>query len=355
MTFPACIYLLACCRNYKLDKATKMLQETIEWRKKFEIPKLLTEFKATVALENASGKMYVRGFDKEGRSLIYMKPANENTKDHNGNIKHLVYTMERAVACMDAKGEGNTKLSLVIDYGGYTSSHAPTMKTSTETLNILQNHYPERLQCAYCIRAPFVFYAFFKMVSPFIDPVTKKKISMIKNSELGTPGCPLTKDIDSAILEASVGGQDKRPFNSAKYLAGPYDRDFTFILDNEGSVASATAAVASMTVFAEATAVAQAAAAHSHVRDIYGTDEEEAEDSAALAQKEAEDSVALAQKEAEASAPAESQDQQPEEGSADEEALLAEMQAEIDAAAAATATTTAEPSVDGSDAAEQEE
>lgn len=208
-----------------------MLRETIEWRKKFEMHKLHTEFKDTIALENATGKMYVRGFDLEGNPLIYMKPVNENTKNHDGNIKHLVYTMERAVACMDAKGSGATKLSLVIDYDGYTMSHAPTMKTSTETLNILQNHYPERLKCAYCIRAPFVFYAFFKMVSPFIDPVTKKKISMIKNAELGTAGCQLSKEIDAALLEKSVGGQDSRPFDSKQYLAAPFDQDFTTTLN----------------------------------------------------------------------------------------------------------------------------
>ena len=85
-----------------------MLQETIEWRKKFEMHKLHTEFKDTIAVENATGKMYVRGFDKEGAALIYMRPVNENTKDHAGNIKHLVYSMERAVACMDASHIGIT-------------------------------------------------------------------------------------------------------------------------------------------------------------------------------------------------------------------------------------------------------
>lgn len=309
-----------------------MLQETIDWRKKFEIPKLLTDFKDTIALENSTGKMYVRGFDKEGHPLIYMKPVNENTKDHKGNIKHLVYSMERAVACMDAKGQGNTKLSLVIDYGGYTSSHAPPMKTATETLSILQNHYPERLKCAYCIRAPFVFYAFFKMVSPFIDAVTKKKISMIKNAELGTPGCQLSQEIDAEVLEASVGGLDKRPFNSAKYLAGPYDKDFAYILDNEGVAGAVTEAVGSMTL---KEAAATAPAARSNERDIYGTDEEEAQEEAALAQA--------------ASAPAEEP--------VDEETLLAqmqEMQAEIDAAAE-TADTNEANTDTGSETPEQQD
>lgn len=232
-----------------------MLEDTIAWRRQFEILKIHTEFKDTIMLENATGKMYVRGFDKEGAPLIYMKPVNENTKDHAGNIKHLVYTMERAVACMDANGAGNTKLSLVIDYNGYTSAHSPPMKTSLETLSILQNHYPERLKCAYCIRAPFIFYAFFKMVSPFIDPVTKKKIVMVKNAEIGTAACQLSQDVDPAVLETCVGGEDSRPFVSATYLGGPFELDYRSILDRaEAAKAEGAAAVSAADSTADDTA-----------------------------------------------------------------------------------------------------
>jgi hypothetical protein len=233
-------------------KSTKMLQETIEWREKFDFPTLLAEGgNDTIALENSTGKMYVRGFDKEGSALIYMKPVNENTKDHIGNIKHLVYSMEKAVACMDAQGLGNTKLSLVIDYGGYNSSHMPTIKTSKETLNILQNHYPERLKCAYTLRAPFVFYAFFKMVSPFIDPVTKKKICMIKNSEVGKDSCLLYQEVDREVLETSVGGLDSRPFVSAAYLAAPFNKEYRSVLEShaaDAAVEAAAAAIAALKV-----------------------------------------------------------------------------------------------------------
>lgn len=223
-----------------------MLDETLEWRKKFDFPKLHNEDKSIIALENSTGKMYVRGFDKEGSALIYMKPVNENTKDHDGNIKHLVYSMERAVACMDAQGLGNTKLSLVIDYGGYNSSHMPTIKTSKETLNILQNHYPERLKCAYTLRAPFMFYAFFKMVSPFIDPVTKKKICMIKNSEVGKDSCLLYQEVDMEVLETCVGGLDSRPFVSAAYLAAPFTQEYRGVLEGHTADAAVEAAAASL-------------------------------------------------------------------------------------------------------------
>jgi hypothetical protein len=219
-----------------------MLEDTIKWRHEFGIDNIHTEYKDTIALENSTGKMYVRGFDKEGVPLIYMKPVKENTKDHTGNIKHLVYSMERAVACMEAKGQGNTKLSLVIDYDGYTSAHAPPMKTALETLNILQSHYPERLKHAYCVRAPFIFYAFFKMVSPFIDPVTRAKICMLKNADIGTPNCKLQQDVGGDVLESCVGGKDSRPFVSSLYLAGPFEQDFRTILEREEAAQRAGAA-----------------------------------------------------------------------------------------------------------------
>jgi hypothetical protein len=221
-----------------------MLEDTIKWRHEFGIDNIHTEYKDTIALENSTGKMYVRGFDKEGVPLIYMKPVKENTKDHTGNIKHLVYSMERAVACMEAKGQGNTKLSLVIDYDGYTSAHAPPMKTALETLNILQSHYPERLKHAYCVRAPFMFYAFFKMVSPFIDPVTRAKICMLKNADIGNPNCKLMQDVGGDVLESCVGGKDSHPFVSSLYLAGPFEQDFRTILEREEAVQRAGAAPA---------------------------------------------------------------------------------------------------------------
>ena len=208
-----------------------MLHKTIKWREDFGVMKLHTdEWKEIIATENASGKSYVRGFDKEGHALIYMKPTKENTHDHDGNMKHLVYTMERAIACMDSMGMGTSKLCLLIDYHGYASKHTPPMKTSKETLSILQDHYPERLHRAYAINPPFVFYAFFKLVSPFIDPVTKAKIVMIRGKEVKNHENQLFREVDVNSLETSVGGRDPRPFDSPLYLQADMNVDFLAVL-----------------------------------------------------------------------------------------------------------------------------
>lgn len=43
-------------------------------------------------------------------------------------------------------------------------------------LNIFQSHYPERLGYALILNVPFLLNAFFKLVSPFIDPATRAKM-----------------------------------------------------------------------------------------------------------------------------------------------------------------------------------
>ena len=73
-----------------------MLTNTLTWR---SVNHPAPEWRDVLRAENSTGKMYVRGFDRHGHALVYMTPRNENTNDHEGNLKHLIYTMDRAVEC----------------------------------------------------------------------------------------------------------------------------------------------------------------------------------------------------------------------------------------------------------------
>jgi hypothetical protein len=215
-----------------------MLQATLDWREKFGLSEFQEKWKGVVAVENSTGKTYCRGYDKHGHPIIYMKPYNENTKDHDGQIKHLIYNMEKAVACMKERKADDTsnahdgKLILVIDFNGYSLSNAPPMKTSREVLSILQDHYPERLYRAYSVRPPAIFYGFYSMISPFIDSVTKDKIRMLTNFQMNSKNNILYEEVDRSILEPCVGGSDARPFNSSIYVNGPFNHCYLTMIDN---------------------------------------------------------------------------------------------------------------------------
>jgi len=159
-----------------------------------------------------------------------MQPRFENTNNHEGNLKHLVYNLERVVSNMKANGDGVEKLALIIDYEGFSIFNAPPMNTSMETLSILQNHYPERLHKAYFIRPPWIFSTFWAMISPFVDPVTKAKMCFLPDDPVECSNI-LKADFDLGIIEAEIGGGDDRPFDSAKYLSGEFSSDFLSMLN----------------------------------------------------------------------------------------------------------------------------
>jgi hypothetical protein len=51
-----------------------------------------------------------------------------------------------------------------------------TFTPPMQVLNILQDHYPERLGLSIVINVPFILNAFFKLINPFIDPMTRSKL-----------------------------------------------------------------------------------------------------------------------------------------------------------------------------------
>lgn len=53
-----------------------------------------------VRKENSTEKMYVSGFDNQGRPVLVMRPRLENTHDHDGNLKHLVYQVQKRDCCL---------------------------------------------------------------------------------------------------------------------------------------------------------------------------------------------------------------------------------------------------------------
>jgi hypothetical protein len=91
-----CRYLRA--RAWNVEKATKMLHATLEWRTAVRIDALCFD---EVASEAATGKMLrLPCCDRKGRPLLLMRPGNENTRAAAGQLRFLTWTMEDMVrAC----------------------------------------------------------------------------------------------------------------------------------------------------------------------------------------------------------------------------------------------------------------
>lgn len=215
-------YLIA--RKLDVDKATEMLDATLKWRAEIGVADMCNNWMDTLAKEHETGKMYVRGYDNEGHVVIHMQPQYENTKEHDGNIKNLVFNLEKCVACMAQDGR-QEKWLLIIDFAGYSMFNAPPMKTSVETLSILQNHYPERLLKACLVNPPWIFMTFWNLIYPLVDPVTQKKLEFVKETGDGLR-TKFAEVVDLKSLEVRLGGENNEPFNPACYLEGEFALDY---------------------------------------------------------------------------------------------------------------------------------
>jgi len=200
-----CLYRYLRARDWDVNKAEHMLLNSLQWRRIYR-PDLITAKDVEIELRN-EGKMYRGGFDKIGRPIIYMKPAKDNTgvPEREVKVRYLVYVMEKTIRAMPA---GVEKLDLLIDFKDANKiSGIGEMKISKEILDIMQDHYPERLAHSFICNTPWVFNVFWKMISPFVNANTKRKVLLVKN--LGE----LQQYIDVDALEVDYGGKNEFKYN----------------------------------------------------------------------------------------------------------------------------------------------
>lgn len=207
----ACLirYLEAC--NWNVAKSRKMLEESLKWRAVYRPEDIRWP---EVSVEGETGKMYRASFqDREGRTIVVMRPAKQNTSSHEGQIRFLVYSLENAILNLR---EGQEKMIWLIDFTGWTMANAVPIKTARETANILQNHYPERLAIAFLFNPPKVFEVFWKVVNYFLDPTTIEKVKFVYPKDEESMKV-MHKHIDPEVLPVEFGGKSNVVYNHEEY------------------------------------------------------------------------------------------------------------------------------------------
>ncbi|KAF2736058.1 CRAL/TRIO domain-containing protein [Polyplosphaeria fusca] len=188
--------------KWALPQAIKRVQDTLVWRREYGTSTFTADY---ISDENATGKQVLLGFDKEGRPCLYLLPNKQNTKTSPKQVEHLVFMLERT---LDIAPPGQESLALLIDFRNSSSGSQPSINIGRQVLNILQNHYPERLGRALITHLPWYVTTFLKLVSPFIDPVTKTKMRYNE---------PLIDHIPSSQLMQNAGGDAEFEYDHAVY------------------------------------------------------------------------------------------------------------------------------------------
>ncbi|KIK62976.1 hypothetical protein GYMLUDRAFT_41278 [Collybiopsis luxurians FD-317 M1] len=190
--------------KWKLNDAIKRLESTLKWRREFGLYTHVTA--EHVEPEAVTGKEILFGYDVNGRPAFYMIPSRQNTTESHRQVEFAFFILERAIDLMD---EGVESLDLLINFADKAKN--PSMSTSRTVLSILQTHYPERLGKALVINVPYLVNLFFKMITPFIDPVTVQKLKFNPN---------VVKDnifAEDQVMKDFWGGNQEFEYQHEKY------------------------------------------------------------------------------------------------------------------------------------------
>ncbi|EFX03972.1 cral trio domain containing protein [Grosmannia clavigera kw1407] len=190
-----CLLRFLRATKWNEKEAAKRLQETLSWRRDYGVESLTADY---ISPENETGKQLILGFDKETRVCQYLNPGRQNTEVSPRQVEHLVYMLERVI---DLLPPGQETLSLLINFkqGKSRTNTAPGIGQGREVLHILQTYYPERLGRALIVNVPWVVWGFFKLITPFIDPLTREKLKFNEDMNQYVPSDQLWSDFGGKL------------------------------------------------------------------------------------------------------------------------------------------------------------
>ena len=87
----------------------------------------------------------------------------------------IVYNLEKL---MEISNPDTQKISMIFDMGGF-GFKCMDYETVQILIATLQKNYPEVLNVVLIVNSPFIFWACWAVIKPWIDPITQKKIEFI--------------------------------------------------------------------------------------------------------------------------------------------------------------------------------
>ncbi|GAA6002228.1 hypothetical protein JCM10207_003136 [Rhodosporidiobolus poonsookiae] len=202
---------LRCLRAVKWDyaAAVRRAEETCVWRREYNVDGMQ---ESDISVEGETGKELVMGFDVNCRPVLYMHPHRQNTQVGPRQIDFVIWCLERTLDLLPPTDPAVDMLCLCIDFGaGQKGGQPTTLGQARKVLEILQTYYCERLGKAVCVNIPQIFYAFYKLVGPFVDPVTKEKIRFLEKPDA-------TALIPASQLQTIFGGSVNMDYDHTQYF-----------------------------------------------------------------------------------------------------------------------------------------
>ncbi|MCL7029656.1 hypothetical protein MKW94_006622 [Papaver nudicaule] len=190
-------------RDLDIEKGSALLLKYMNWRRSFVPNGFISE--SEIKFDLSHKKLFMQGLDKGGRPIVVTYASKHFPNRGKGGVdefkRFVVYTLDKICARMPAGQEKFVAIGDIEGWGYYSNCD---IRGYLAALSVLQDNYPERLGKLYLVHVPSVFMAAWKLIFPFIDANTKKKIVFVENKNLKST---LLEDIDESQLPEVYGGK----------------------------------------------------------------------------------------------------------------------------------------------------
>lgn len=213
-------------------KALAKMKATLVFRKDLDIDALLdTPLNPTSPLHKplrnffSNKKLYVSGYDKDGRSTYIFVPRLVEDHCPRWTVKGHVYSMERAIACSKASDK---TVNAVVDFNGFSFlRNTPPAAVGKEIMLTLRNHYVGHIHQIFIVDAPAAFLCIWKIFEPFAGTSTRTKIKFVNSASQKEQVVGRLYSKEEAASWMLPGGLKNRELDVDEYLfKTPFDSSF---------------------------------------------------------------------------------------------------------------------------------
>lgn len=204
-------------RDFSVDKASQMLQESLKWREENNIDQMLNEYKPSPVIT----KYFLGAWhqtDKQNCPIFILRLGHMDVKGLLKSIgeevllKHCLHICEEGLQLIEQAtnktGNAVTNWSLLCDLEGLSMRHLwrPGVKALLKIIETVEKNYPETLGRVFVVRAPRVFPIAWTIVSTFIHENTRSKFLFYGGTECVNINDGLEYYIDAGIIPDFLGG-----------------------------------------------------------------------------------------------------------------------------------------------------
>lgn len=183
-TNPDAIRRFAIAHEFKQDIIVQKWKNWVQWRITYK-PECISEEEEAIEKQMDTGKLRWYKHDKEKRPCLYYKMRfhRPGLADTEESVRYFIYMLEKGL--VEADKLGTQKIVVLYDRKGYGKKNQDpkAVETMKKLMPILQDYYPERLQCFYVLGANWFYRTMFDLVKTFLSKKTIEKVKVLAGNE----------------------------------------------------------------------------------------------------------------------------------------------------------------------------